>query len=104
MTATIEIDDIDPGEDNGKIYVKIYMTNRAFIQYRGDFAWVEINDDTTLCLDWVNKRKSKPKPIDCGDLSQWDKVNIKAKVEKDPNGQTIIRAKRVVRKQRSIRH
>jgi hypothetical protein len=104
MTATIEIDQIHPEDENGQIYVEIYMTNRAFRQYRGEFAWVKIEYGTTLCLDWVNKRKSKPIPMDCGDLTKDDKVNIKAKVVEDAYGQTTILAKRVVRKQRSIRH
>ena len=103
MTATIETDNIQPGDKEGQVYVKIYMTNRAFIQYRGEFSWVEI-DDNTLCLDWVNKRKAKLKSLDCGELSKDDKVNIKAKVVEDANGQITIIAKRVVRKQQSIRH
>jgi hypothetical protein len=100
MTATIEIDDINPRTDEGRIYVEIYMTNRAFIQYRGDFTWVKITG-TTLCLDWVNKTKSVK--IDCSVLSAQDKVNIKAKVI-EQGEETIIRAIRVVRYQRSIRH
>ena len=103
MTATIETDNIQPGDKEGQVYVKIYMTNRAFIQYRGEFSWVEI-DDNTLCLDWVKKRKAKLIPLDCGELSKDDKVNIKAKVVEDANGQITIIAKRVVRKQQSIRH
>ena len=104
MTATIETDNMQPGDKEGQIYVKIYMTNRAFIQYRGEFAWVKIEDGTTLCLDWVNKRKAQLIPIDCGELNEDDKVNIKAKVTENANGQITILAKRVVRKQRSIRH
>ena len=103
MTATIETDNIHLGDKEGQIYVKIYMTNRAFIQYRGEFSWVKITDNT-LCLDWVNKRKAKLKSLDCGELSKDDKVNIKAKVVEDANGQITIIAKRVVRKQQSIRH
>ena len=94
MTATIT-DVTDTG-----IEVRIYMTNRAFIEYRGKTVDVEINDDT-LCLDWVNKRKSVE--VDCSDLDAPDKVNIKAKVI-ERGDETIIRAKRVVRDQRSIRH
>lgn len=109
MTATIEQGYINPN-NVGQIYVEIYMTNRAFIQYRGDSVWVEIDEDT-LCLDWVKtKRKSKAITIDCSDLNpdlttEKIKVNIKAKVlGEDANGDPIIVARRVVIKQRSIRH
>ena len=108
MTATIDQGYINPSTNEGQIYVEIFMTNRAFIQYRGDFAWVKITG-STLCLDWTDKRKSKPEPIDCSDLTldlttEEVKVNIKAKVLEDPNGNITILAKRVVLKQRSIRH
>ena len=98
MTATIT--DVTAA---GDIVVKIYMTNRAFIEYRGKTVDVEINN-YTLCLDWVNQRKDKLIPIDCGTLGEDEKVNIKAKVTEDVNGQVTILAKRVVRQQRSIRH
>ena len=98
MTATIT--DVTAA---GDIEVKIYMTNRAFIEYRGKTVDVEINNNT-LCLDWANKRKSRLISVDCDTLAVPEKVNIKAKVVEDAYGHTTIIAKRVVRNQLSIRH
>jgi hypothetical protein len=77
MTATIAIDYISRLANTGKIYVDIQMTNRAFIQYRGQSEWVWITK-STKCLKWVNKGKSIP--MACSDLSPTDKVSINAKL------------------------
>ena len=96
MTAKIKQDYISSSTDTGQIYVAIQMTNKAFIQYRGEQDWVKITDNT-LCLDWVKGKKSVR--IDCSDLGVDDKVSINAKV--DPKTK-VITARRVQRKQPRI--
>jgi len=67
------------GEDRSgtEIDVLIQMTNRAFIQYRGQTKSVDISD--ALCVEWVNGKKSET--IDCGSLGTGDKVSIIARVD-----------------------
>ena len=97
MTAKIHLDYISSSTDTGRIYVAIQMTNKAFIQYRGEKDWVRITADTK-CLDWVKGKKSVR--IDCSELSVDDKVSINARV--DPKTK-VITARRVQRKQPRIR-
>ncbi len=76
------------------------MTNRAFIQYRGESAEVEI-DDNTVCLEWANKRKLKLETMNCSALDYLDKISVIAKV--DPTSKEIT-ARRVLLYQKRIRH
>jgi hypothetical protein len=68
MTATIQADagskDV-VATGTGRLSVAIQMTNRAFIQYRGDTGDVDITK-TTLCVKWVQAKKSIR--IACKDL------------------------------------
>jgi hypothetical protein len=84
MTATIKTDYISRYTDVGSIYVAIQMTNRAFIQYRGESEWVRITSGTK-CLQWVNKRKSIP--MDCSDLNPEDRISVNARI--DPESKVI---------------
>ena len=90
MTATILTD------GTACIDVKIQMTNRAFIQYRGREEPVYIGN--AVCYDWVKGKKSIR--IDCSQLAKNDKVSINARV--DP-GSKMITARRVLRRQPRIR-
>jgi hypothetical protein len=65
MTATIKIDRVDAATNTGRIYVGIQMTNKAFIQYRGDEEWVKITRKTA-CIEWLKATKSRK--IKCSDL------------------------------------
>jgi hypothetical protein len=89
MTATIVTD------GSSRIEVKIQMTNKAFIQYRGDVEWVNI--DSAVCYEWLKAKKSKK--INCDLLGKDDRVSINAKV--DPVSKTIT-ARRVTLKQPRI--
>ena len=82
-----------------EIDVKIQMTNRAFIQYRGTTQTIDIS--SALCLKWVNRKKSET--IDCeADLGPTDTVAIIAKVNRtDPENVTFT-ARRVQLKQPRI--
>ena len=93
MTATIKQDNVDERTDTGQIYVAIQMTNRAFIQYRGQQDWVRITA-STVCLEWVNKKKSVQ--IDCSELDFDDRISVNARI--DPNTK-VITAKKVWLKQ-----
>ena len=97
MTATISRDYIDEGTNTGQLYVAIQMTNRAFIQYRGEQDWVRITG-RTVCLEWVSKKKSIR--IDCSDLDFGDKISVNARI--DPNTK-VITARRVWLKQPRVR-
>lgn len=96
MTATIKTDYISRYTDTGRIYVAIQMTNKAFIQYRGESDWVQITSSTT-CLEWVNKRKSIP--MDCSDLNYGDKISVNARIDPETK---VITARRVWLKQPRI--
>lgn len=98
MTATIDLNYISTLTDTGRIYVEIKMTNRAFIQYRGEHDWVRITD-STKCLDWVNSGKSVK--IDCSKLGVDNKISVNARIDPDTG---IIWARRVLRYQPRIRH
>ena len=98
MTATILVDSVDEYTNTGKFVVAIKMTNRAFIQYRGEVETVRITD-ATKCVEWLRYRKSKR--IDCASLDEYDKVSIQAKV--DPVTKKFT-ARRVTMKQPRIRH
>ena len=101
MTATItKLPAISTASQTGTIYVRIYMTNRAFIQYRGQSAEVEISDNT-VCLKWANKRKSRLETMACSELGYLDKVSVIARV--DPESKEIT-ARRVLLSQKRIRH
>jgi len=77
MTATILYDDVDDKTNEGKFTVKIRMTNRAFIQYRGEIEDVLIDEDTK-CVEWLRYKKSQK--IDCSLLDEDDSVSINAKL------------------------
>lgn len=89
MTATILTD------GSSKIEVKIQMTNRAFIQYRGNVEWVDI--DSAVCYEWLKAKKSRK--INCDSLQDGDKVSINARI--DPASKAIT-ARRVTLKQPRI--
>ena len=90
MTGTIMQD------GTAQITVKIQMTNRAFIQYRGQTKAVIISG--AVCYDWEKGKKSTR--ISCSDLAAGDKVSINARV--DP-ATKVFTARRVLRKQPRIR-
>lgn len=95
MTAKILKDSVDEITDTGDFYVAIQMTNRAFIEYRGTQDTVII-DDSTVCLEWVNQKKSIL--IDCSDVNFGDKISVNARIDSSKT----ITAKRVWLKQRRI--
>ena len=72
MTATIFAVD----KANKKVYVRIQMTNRAFIQYRGDYEWVQTNS-TTKYYSWDGTTRS---PYSFDRLVVGDRVSINATV------------------------
>jgi len=77
MTATILGDNV--GADNkGEFVVAIKMTNRAFIQYRGDVETVKITA-STKCVEWL--RSGKSRPIACSSLDKDDTVSINARFD-----------------------
>lgn len=95
LTGKIIADDLS-GET---IDVKIQMTNRAFIQYRGTTQTIDIS--SALCLKWVNSTKSET--IDCEeDLGKDDTVAIIARVTRTNSGDVIFTARRVQLKQPRI--
>jgi len=65
MTATINRDEGVVQTGIGWIYVGIQMTNKAFIQYRGEDEWVKITRKTA-CIEWL--RATKSRKIKCSDL------------------------------------
>lgn len=78
LTGTVLTDSVYATTDTGKFEVAIQMTNRAFIQYRGEVEWVKITADT-LCVEWVSTKKSVR--IDCATVDRTDKVSINARVD-----------------------
>ena len=65
MTADINMDEDVANTGTGRINVAIKMTNRAFIQYRGEDEWVRITG-STVCIEWL--RATKSKRIPCSEL------------------------------------
>ncbi len=65
MTAAINRDEGVAVTGTGRINVAIKMTNKAFIQYRGEDEWVKITS-STVCIEWLKAKKSQR--IKCKDL------------------------------------
>jgi len=76
MTGTIVDLAKDPVTGEDRIRIKIQMTNRAFIQYRGETVWV-FDASTTKYFLWDGTTRS---PWSYDLLSIDDKISINARV------------------------
>jgi hypothetical protein len=76
MTGTIVGLATDPSTGQDKIQIKIQMTNRAFIQYRGATVWV-FDTTTTKYFIWDGTTRS---PYSYAQLKINDKISINARV------------------------
>jgi len=96
MTATIQEDAgskavVDSGV--GRLSVAIQMTNRAFIQYRGEQGDVDITK-TTLCVKWLQAKKSIRIP--CKDLvAESVKDGLMVSINAKVIGDGVFQARRV---------